>query len=135
MKILKEVLSVVFILLLVKGLIYFDNHSSYFANYANDNLLALIIYGAILLFSVFIYKTRKNKKFVLRADDELSSERKHKGCYYAYFYTLLLWFFLFGYRIQFTDISNLLGGGIILSLLIGVVSMLASNFDSYEKQD
>lgn len=135
MKILKKVLSVVFILILVKGLIYFDNHSSYFANYAHDTLLSVIIYGAIFLFVVFIYKTRKNKRFIFRADDELSSERKFKGGYNAYFYTLLLWFFLYSYRIQFTDISNLVAGGIILSLLIGVVSMLASNFNFYEKQD
>jgi hypothetical protein len=133
MKVLKIVLSVVIVHLLVKGLVYFDKHSNYFANYANDTLLALIIYGAILFFVVFIYSIRKNKRLGFQADDELSSLRKYKVGYNAYFLNLLLWFFIFNQKSQFSDISNLLGGGIILSLVIGVVSMLASRFDSYEK--
>jgi len=133
MKKLKKILSVVFVFLLVKGLVYFDKHSNYFANYAHDTLLALIILAAIIIFIVFIYKIRHNKRFVLQADDELSSLRKYKGGYNAYFLNLVLWVFLFTVRIQFSDISNLVGGGIILSLIIGVVSILASSFDTYEK--
>ena len=135
MKFLKAALSITIILLLVNSLIYFDNHITYFANYAHDTYLAVLILGAILFFIVFVFKIRRNNKFVFRADDELSSKRKYKGGYYAFFYTLLLWFYLFNSRSQFTDISNLLGGGIILSLLIGVVTILVSNYNLHEKQD
>jgi hypothetical protein len=82
---------------------------------------------------IVFFKIRKYAGPIFQADDELSRVRKWKVGYLAYFLNLLLWLFLFTDRIKFTDITNLIGGGIILSLIIGVVSLLYSRYISYEE--
>lgn len=135
MKYLKRILFVVIIYLLEKGLLYFDNHTDYFANYAHGTLLSLIIIGLFFFTIIFFFKISVNKNFVFRVDDELSSARKYQLGYSAYFFSLILWLFLFFDRINFSDISNLIGGGIILSLLIGIILTIASRIRPYEEQN
>jgi hypothetical protein len=135
MRILRTVLFVVFIFILEKCLLYFDNHSDYFANYAHDTMLAIIIIVAIILFALIFYKIRKSKLFGLNADDELSKVRKYKAGYFAFYMNLLFWLLLYSDRIRFTDISNLMGGGILTSLFIGIFSLLLSSFGLYDEQN
>ncbi len=133
MKTLGRILLILIVLLLEKTLLYFDHNFNYFANYAHDTLLSVILYGAIVLFILIFYKIRKNKGIGFRADDEFTTLRKWKVGYYAYFLTLILWLNIFNDKIQFTDISNMIGGGIILSLLIGVITLLYFRFYPSEK--
>jgi len=135
MKILRTVLFVVYIFILEKCLLYFDNHSDYFANYAHDTMLAIIIIVAIILFALIFYRVRKHKLVGFYADDELSKIRKYKAGYFAFYMNLFFWFLLYSDRIRFTDISNLMGGGILISLFIGIFSLLLSSFGIYDEQN
>ncbi len=135
MKFLKAFFVVIIISIFEKGLLYFDNHVSYFAHYAHDTALALIVYGLIIFFILVFYRIRKRNWLGIESDDEMSKVRKYKIGYYAYVNNLFLWLFLFTDRIKFHDISNLVGGGIIFSLLIGLFSILLVKKGLYEKQN
>ena len=133
MKTLRVSILVLIVYFLEKGLLYFDQNSNFFANYAHDTLLSLIVVGAIFLFIIIFFGIRKNGGLGFRADDELTTVRKWKVGYLAYRLNLILWLFLFSDRMKFTDISNLIGGGIILSLFVGVLSLLYFRFYPSEK--
>ena len=130
-----NVFLVVIIFALEKGLLYFDNHCNYFAHYAHDTLLAVTLSGAILSFVYFFYGIKRKKRLKMDADDELSKVVKYRAGHIAFVLNLIFWLFLFSDRIRFTDLSNLLGGGLLISLFIGLLSLLVSRYYPYAKQD
>jgi len=132
---LRRFLLIILVFLFEKGLVYFDNNSHYFAHYAHDTLLSIIIYVLIIVFIIAFLKIRRSPGSVFQADDELSMARKWKVGYLAYILNLWLWLLLFSDRVKFSDITNLIGGGIILTLIIGVVSFLYFRIFSYEEQN
>ncbi|MBK3519441.1 hypothetical protein [Carboxylicivirga marina] len=85
----------------------------------------LIIYCLILisaLASIFIaIKKVKEEKEGQPLEDELSSRIKHKAGYLAYVASLYMWLFIFLFRGFFPDVETMVGGGVLLSGLIGYI--------------
>ena len=86
-------------------------------------IFALIIIGGIIAF-VSAYKKDKEEKAGLTTEDELSTLIKYKSGYYAYMASMYMWLFIFLFKDKFPDIETMLGGGILLSCLIGFISKL-----------
>ncbi|MFA5417045.1 MAG: hypothetical protein WC341_01170 [Bacteroidales bacterium] len=89
-------------------------------DYKNSSLFYVIILFVVLIGLLF-YK-KKNKG--LNRDDELSIHVKYKAGYHAYNVTVLLWFFIFLAQYHFKNTEIMLGGGILLSIVIGLVSRI-----------
>lgn len=88
-------------------------------------IFALIIIGGVIAF-VSAYKKDKEEKAGLTAEDELSTLIKYKSGYYAYMVSLYMWLFIFLFKDKFPDIETMLGGGILLSALIGYISKIVA---------
>ena len=86
-------------------------------------IFALIIIGGIIAF-VSAYKKDKEEKAGLTTEDELSTLIKYKSGYYAYMASMYMWLFIFLFKDKFPDIETMLGGGILLSGLIGYISKI-----------
>ena len=85
----------------------------------------IIIYcliGIVAVISIVIaIKKMKEEKEGQPIDDEFTMQIKHKAGFYAYIASLYMWLFLFLFRGVFSDVETLIGGGILLSGLIGFV--------------
>lgn len=88
----------------------------------------LIIYGLIgivAIISILIaLKKRKEEKEGQPLEDEFSSMIKYKSGFYAYIASMYMWLFIFLFRDLFNDTETMLGGGILLSGLIGFIAKL-----------
>lgn len=82
--------------------------------------ILIIVIGAIALFRAF--KKDKEEKAGLTTEDEMSTLIKYKSGYYAYMASMYMWLFIFLFKDKFPDIETMLGGGILLSGLIGFIS-------------
>jgi hypothetical protein len=85
----------------------------------------LLIYGLIglvALISIGIaIKKMKEEKEGQPLEDEFTTQVKYKSGFYAYIASLYMWLFIFLFRDLFPDIESLVGGGILLSGVIGFV--------------
>ena len=84
-------------------------------------IFILIILGGLIFF-ISAYKRDKLEKEGIPTDDELSLRIKYKSGYYAYLASLYMWLFIFLFKDKFPDVETMVGGGILLSSLIGAIS-------------
>ena len=96
----------------------------------------LIIYGLIgivAIISILIaVRKMKEEKEGQPMEDEFSTRLKHKAGHDAYIASLYMWLFIFLFRDIFPDTETMVGGGILLSGVIGFVSkmMVKRNFNA-----
>jgi len=81
----------------------------------------------LIVIITFIYtqqslKSKNNKKNGIPVDDELSILIKYKTGYHSYMASAFLWYILFVFKDSFPDTETILGGGILLSSLIVIVT-------------
>ncbi|MCP4977476.1 MAG: hypothetical protein GY931_15080 [Maribacter sp.] len=85
----------------------------------------LIIYaliGIVALISIFVaIKKMKEEKEGQPIEDEFTTLVKYKSGFYAYLASMYMWLFIFLFRDISSDVETLLGGGILLSGVIGFV--------------
>lgn len=90
--------------------------------------LDLVIFSLIVIIGVIALiralKKDKEEKEGLPPEDELSLQIRNKSGYYAYMASMYMWLFIFLFKDKFPDIETMLGGGILLSALIGFISKL-----------
>ena len=83
----------------------------------------LIIYmfiGIVAIISIALaIKKMKEEKEGQPVDDEFTKQLKHKAGHHAYIASMYMWLFLFLLRGFFPDVETLVGGGILLSGVIG----------------
>ncbi len=91
----------------------------------------IIILGIIAILNAF--KQRKEEKAGFASEDELSTLIKHKSGYYAYLASMYMWLFIFLFKDKFPDIESMIGGGILLSGLIGFISKIVVKKELYDK--
>jgi len=108
------ILSVVF------GLKYLEKQTGFFKSINPLFLLALIIIAFV--YTLQSLKRKGKKKNGIPIDDELSILIKYKIGYYSFLASSFLWYLLFALKDDFPDIETILGGGILLSTLIVIVT-------------
>jgi len=85
----------------------------------------LLIYGLIgivaLISIVVAIKKMKEEKEGQPIEDEFTTQVKYKSGFYAYIASMYMWLFIFLFRGLFPDTETLVGGGILLSGVIGFV--------------
>ena len=108
------ILSVVF------GLKYLENQTGFFKSINPLFLLALIIIAFV--YTLQSLKRKGKKKNGDPIDDELSILIKYKIGYYSFLASSFLWYLLFVLKDDFPDTETILGGGILLSTLIVIVT-------------
>ena len=81
-------------------------------------LFFLILVFAFIASFFALRRDREEKEGIPR-EDEMTTLLKYKAGYYAYLYSMYMWLFIFLLRDKFPDIETRLGGGILLSALIG----------------
>ena len=90
--------------------------------------LMLVIYGAIILvalISIFIaYRKLQEEKEGQPMEDEFTNLIKYKSGYFAYIASMYMWLFLFLFRDFMPNIETMVGGGILLSAIIGFISKM-----------
>lgn len=88
----------------------------------------LVIYGLIgivAIISIFLaIKKMKEEKEGQPVDDEFTTQIKHKSGFYAYIASMYMWLFIFLLRDIFPDTETMVGGGILLSGVIGFICKL-----------
>ncbi len=112
------------ILLLLVGLtLTFSTGILFYAQMEEIQPKMLIIYGLIVIVAVIsiviAVRKMKEEKQGQPLDDEFTTQLKHKAGFYAYIASLYMWLFLFLFRGLFTNTETLVGGGILLSGVIG----------------
>lgn len=112
--------SYLIILLLVLGLRFFENQTGFFKWI--DPMLLLLIVVITFIYTQQFLKGKRKKKNGIPADDELSILIKYKVGYYSYLASAFLWYILFVFKDHFPDTETILGGGILFSSLIVIVS-------------
>ena len=95
-------------------------------------ILILIVLGGIVAFATALKKDKEEKQG-MPADDEFSLQLKYKSGYYAYMASLYMWLFIFLFKGYFPDVETMLGGGILLSALIGFISKYIVKQQFHEK--
>ena len=110
------ILSVVF------GLKYFEKQTGLFKSINPLFLLALIIIAFV--FTLQSLKRKGKKKNGIPIDDEFSLLIKYKIGYYSFLGSSFLWYLLFILKDDFPDTETILGGGILLSTLIVIVTRI-----------
>ena len=110
------ILSVVF------GLKYLEKQTGLFKSINPLFLLALIIIAFV--FTLQSLKRKGKKKNGIPIDDELSLLIKYKIGYYSFLASSFLWYLLFILKDDFPDTETILGGGILLSTLIVIVTRI-----------
>ncbi len=99
-----------------------------YAQMETINPKMMLIYGLIALVAIFSIivgiKKMKDEKQGQPLEDEFTSKIKHKAGFYAYIASLYMWLILFLLRGFFPDVETLVGGGILLSGVIGYVCKL-----------
>ncbi len=81
--------------------------------------ILILVLGIIALIRAL--KKDKEEKEGLTLEDELSTQLKYKSGYYAYLYSMYMWMFIFFFKDKFPNVESMLGGGILLSALIGFI--------------
>ena len=110
------ILSVVF------GLKYLEKQTGIFKSINPLFLLALIIIAFV--FTLQSLKRKGKKKNGIPIDDEFSLLIKYKIGYYSFLGSSFLWYLLFILKDDFPDTETILGGGILLSTLIVIVTRI-----------
>jgi hypothetical protein len=110
------ILSVVF------GLKYLEKQTGIFKSINPLFLLALIIIAFV--FTLQSLKRKDKKKNGIPIDDEFSLLIKYKIGYYSFLASSFLWYLLFILKDDFPDTETILGGGILLSTLIVIVTRI-----------
>jgi len=82
----------------------------------------IVIIGAAALINA--YKKDKEEQNGFPSEDELSTLVKFKSGYYAYLASMYMWLFIFLLRDKFPDVETMMGGGILLSAFIAMVSKM-----------
>jgi Ca2+/Na+ antiporter len=117
----------ILIMLVFLGFIIINKGADFFRGLKLIIIVLMIIIGVIAL--VTAYKKDKEEKEGFPSDDELSTLIKYKSGYYAYLASMYMWMFIFLFKDKFPNIESMIGGGILLSGLIGFLSK------SYVKQN
>lgn len=87
------------------------------------NLLILILIIALAVIALVIaFRKDKEERSGFTIEDELSKLMKFKAGHDAYLASMYMWLFIFLFKDMFPDTESMLGGGILLSGLIGVIS-------------
>jgi len=97
-------------------------------------IFALIVLLGIIAFVRAIRKDREEKAG-LPTEDELSNKIKYKSGYFAYLGSMYMWLFIFIFNDKFPDNETMIGGGILLSALIGYISKLFVKSKIHEEQN
>ncbi len=83
----------------------------------------LLIYGLIGLVAIIsiliAVKKMQEEKEGQPVEDEFTTRIKHKAGFYAYIASMYMWLFIFLFRAMFPDPETIVGGGILLSGVIG----------------
>ena len=82
-------------------------------------ILLIVIIGIWSLYKGFL--NYKEEKSGIPLEDEFSNMIKYKSGYLAYLGSMYMWLFIFLFKDMFPDIETMLGGGILLSALIGFI--------------
>ena len=90
--------------------------------------LLLLLNGLIGIFAIIsIFTTLKKVKEEKEGqpmEDELTTQIRYKAGYEAYVFSLYMWLFIFLLKDIFPDTETMIGGGILLSALIGMISKI-----------
>ncbi len=88
----------------------------------------LLIYGLIGIVAIVSILTAVKKMYEEKEgqpiEDELSTQIKHKAGHDAYIASFYMWLFIFLFRDLFPDTETMVGGGILLSGLIGFIAKI-----------
>ena len=87
--------------------------------------ILIVVLGVIAMVNAL--KKDKKEKDGVQTEDELSQKMKFKSGYYAYLASMYMWLFIFLFKRYFPDVETMLGGGILLSALIGYIAKLYVN--------
>ena len=83
-------------------------------------LIIYVLIGIVALISIVVaIKKMKEEKEGQPLEDEFTTQIKYKAGFYAYIASMYMWFFIFLFRSIFPDVETLVGGGILLSGVIG----------------
>lgn len=115
-----------YVLLLIVGLtLTFVTGVIWYSQMAEIQPKMLIIYGLIVIVAlisiVVAIKKMKEEKEGQPLEDEFTTQLKYKSGFYAYIASMYMWLFIFLFRGISSDVETLLGGGILLSGVIGFV--------------
>jgi hypothetical protein len=122
-KLNKTALLAAILLLTVTGLIYFIITSTVAMRPLDITIIALILIAVFIVLMQAIKKYNEEKAgFPL--EDELSLLIKYKSGYYAFIISMYMWLFIFLFRDKFPDVETMMGGGILVSGLLAMLTKL-----------
>lgn len=84
--------------------------------------ILIVVLGAIAL-----YRANKKDKSIAEGfpeEDEMSLLLKYKAGYYGYLASMYMWVFIFLFKDHFPDTESMIGGGILMSGLIGFIAKI-----------
>ncbi len=110
----------VLIMAAIWGFIALEKGTDLFKGFDLLIFIIIIIIGVIAFTKAL--KKDKEEKEGLTIEDELSMLLKYKAGYYAYLASMYMWLFIFLFKDKFPDIETMIGGGILLSALIGFLA-------------
>lgn len=87
-----------------------------------DQIILILIIILATIFLINSLKNTQNEKKGLPIDDELSNRIKYKAGYKTYMISMYMWLFIFLLKDKFPNNEIMLGGGIMLSALIFVIT-------------
>ena len=87
-----------------------------------DLIIFILIIGIGIIALVNALKKAKEEKEGIATEDELSTQIKYEAGYKAYIASMYMWLFIFLMKDKFPDVETMLGGGILLSALIGFIT-------------
>ena len=124
MKMQRVLLVIIYIIILIIVLLlrYFEIQTGFFKLINPIFLTAIVVVGFI--YTLRSLKRKNKKKNGIPKDDELSLLIKYKTGYYSYLASLFLWYMLFAFRDHFPDIETILGGGLLISVLIVIITRI-----------
>lgn len=85
-------------------------------------VIIILIIGLAVIAFIAVLKKDKEERAGIPVEDEMTTRIKYKAGYYAYMASMYMWLFIFLLKDNFPDIETLLGGGILLSALIGFIA-------------
>ena len=112
----------ILLMLVIWGFIVIERGTDLFHGLKLVIIALIIVIGVIAIFRAL--KKEKEIKEGLPAEDELSLQIRNKSGYYAYMASMYMWLFIFLFKDKFPDTETMLGGGILLSALIGFISKM-----------
>lgn len=87
-----------------------------------DIIIIVLILGAAAFAIYKGYKSYQEEKQGIPIEDEFSNLIKYKSGHQAYLASMYMWLFIFLFKDFFPDVETMLGGGILLSALIGFIA-------------